>query len=119
MLDKIFAERFAAEWIAAWNSRDLDRVLSHYTDDFEMSSPYIVQVAGEPSGKLKGKKAVSAYWTSALKLIPNLRFELVSTLLGANSITLYYKGHRGMAAEVFIFGPDGKVAAAFAHYAIS
>jgi hypothetical protein len=118
MLDKTFAERFAAEWIAAWNSHDLDRVLSHYVDDFEMSSPYIIQVAGEPSGKLKGKKAVGAYWTKALERIPNLHFELVSTLVGANSITLYYKGHRGMAAEVFIFSSDGKVTAAFAHYAL-
>ena len=118
MLDKTFAERFAAQWIAAWNSHDLDRVLSHYADGFEMSSPIIAQIAGEPSGKLKGKKAVGAYWSSALKLIPDLRFELVSTLLGATSITLYYKGHRGMAAEVFIFGPDEKVAAAFAHYAL-
>ena len=117
MLDKTFAERFAAEWIAAWNSHDLDRVLSHYADDFEMSSPIIAQIAGEPSGKLKGKKAVGAYWTSGLKLIPDLHFELVSTLVGAGSITLYYKGHRGMVAEVFIFGPDGKVTAAFAHYA--
>lgn len=117
MLDKTFAERFATEWIAAWNSHDLDRVLSLYADDFEMSSPIIAQVAGEPSGKLKGKKAVGAYWTSGLKLIPDLHFELVSTLVGAYSITLYYKGHRGMVAEVFIFGPDGQVTAAFAHYA--
>lgn len=118
MLDKTFADHFAAEWINAWNSHDLDRVLSHYADNFEMSSPIIVQVAGEPSGKLKGKKAVGAYWTSALKLVPNLHFELISTLVGAGSITLYYKGHRGMAAEVFIFGPDRKVVEAFAHYAV-
>jgi len=118
MLDKTFAERFATEWIAAWNIHDLDRVLSHYADDFEMSSPIIAQIAGEPSGKLKGKKAVGAYWSSGLKLIPDLHFELVSTLVGASSITLYYKGHRGMVAEVFIFGPDEKVVSAFAHYAL-
>jgi len=117
MLDRVFAEHFAAEWIAAWNSHDLDRVLSHYADDFEMSSPIIVQIAGEPSGKLKGKKAVGAYWAKALARMPNLHFELVTTLVGADSITLYYKGHRGMSAEVLIFGPDKKVAQAFAHYA--
>jgi hypothetical protein len=118
MLDKAFAEHFAAGWIAAWNSHDLDRVLSHYADDFEMSSPIITQIAGEPSGKLKGKKAIGAYWAKALALIPNLHFELVTTLVGAHSITLYYKSHRGMSAEVFIFGPDKKVSAAFAHYAL-
>jgi hypothetical protein len=38
-------------------------------------------------------------------------------LLGAGSITLYYKSQRGMAAEVLVFGPDKKVVEAFAHYA--
>ena len=118
MLDKAFAENFAAEWIAAWNSHDLDRILSHNAGDFEMSSPIIAQIAGEPSGKLKGKEAVGAYWAKALARIPTLHFELVTTLVGVNSITLYYKGHRGMSAEVFIFGPDKKVAASFAHYAL-
>ncbi len=117
MLTKDFAARFATEWIAAWNSHDLPRILSHYTDDFEMSSPVIVQMAGEPSGKLKGKGAVGAYWSKALERMPDLHFELVTTLVGVDSITLYYKGPRGMAAEVFHFGPDGKVVEAFAHYA--
>ncbi|MDO9067004.1 MAG: nuclear transport factor 2 family protein, partial [Deltaproteobacteria bacterium] len=73
---------------------------------------------GEPSGTLKGKKAVGAYWAKALELIPDLRFELIATLTGVNSITLYYKGTKGrLAAEIFHFGPAGKVAKAFAHYA--
>jgi hypothetical protein len=29
VVDAAFAARFAAEWIEAWNSHDLDRVLSH------------------------------------------------------------------------------------------
>ena len=117
MIDKKFAEHFAREWIGSWNSHDLDRVLSHYADDFEMSSPYIIQIVGEPSGRLRGKKAVGAYWAKALQLIPDLRFELVSTLVGVDSITLYYKGARGLAAEVFHFGSEQKVVRAYAHYA--
>lgn len=117
-MDSSFAEHFAADWISAWNSHDLDRILSHYADDFEMSSPVIIQLANEPSGTLKGKAAVRTYWTKALQLIPDLHFELVSTLIGVNSITLYYKGARErLAAEVFHFGPDKKVQKAFAHYA--
>lgn len=117
MLDKTFAAKFASEWIVAWNSHDMARILSHYSEDFEMTSPVIIQIAGEPSGKLKGKKAVGAYWTKALQRMPDLRFELVTTLVGIDSVTLYYKGHRGLSAEVFHFGPDGKVVRAFAHYA--
>lgn len=117
MIDKNFADHFAQDWIDAWNSHDLMRILAHYSDDFEMSSPVIVKVAGEASGTLKGKAAVAAYWAKALTLLPDLRFELVTTLIGVNSITLYYQGAKGMAAEVFHFGPDNKVSRAYVHYA--
>lgn len=111
-----FAERFASDWIAAWNSHDLDRILAHYEDDFEMTSPLIVALVGEPCGKLRGKGAVGAYWAKALHKIPDLHFELLTTLAGVDSVTLYYKGHRGLSAEVLHFGSTGKVRAAFAHY---
>jgi hypothetical protein len=117
-MDTEFAQQFAREWIDAWNNRDIERVLSHYADDFEMNSPYIVQMAGESSGRLTGKAAVGAYWSKALALLPDLHFELISTLVGVNSITLYYKGARDrLAAEVFHFSSDGKVVRVFAHYA--
>ena len=38
MMENGFAERFANVWIAAWNSHDLERILAHYEDEFEMSS---------------------------------------------------------------------------------
>ena len=118
-MDNTFAEHFAADWIAAWNAHDLERILAHYAEDFEMSSPVIVQIAGEASGTLKGKAAVGAYWKKALGLIPDLRFELLSVLVGVHSITLHYKGAKGrLAAEVFHFGADHKVIRAFAHYAV-
>lgn len=103
-IDKAFAERFTADWITYWNTHDLDQILSHYADDFEMSSPVIVQVAGELSGTLRGKAAVSAYWKKALELIPDLQFELLSVFAGVSSITLYYKGARSqLTAKVFHF----------------
>jgi hypothetical protein len=116
-MDKVFAERFAAEWIDSWNRHDLARVLSHYADDFEMSSPVIRQLVGEASGTLRGKSAVRSYWRKALELIPDLHFELISVLAGVTSITLYYKGAHGrLAAEVFHFDAEQRVAKAFAHY---
>lgn len=121
MIDKDFAKKFAAEWIDSWNSHDLARISAHYDDDFEMISPLIVQVVGEPSGRLKGKEKVRDYWEKALKLVPNLKFDLISVLTGVESITLYYysKGTKGrVAAEVLHFGPDGKVVKAFAHYVL-
>jgi len=116
MLTQDFAHKFTNDWIEAWNSHDLDRILAHYTDDFEMSSPVIAQLAGEPSALLKGKEKIRAYWEKALERNRSLSFTLVSTLLGANSITILYKGHRGLSAEVFLFQSDGLVNKAIAHY---
>jgi hypothetical protein len=118
-MDKAFAQDFAADWIASWNAHDLEKVLSHYADDFEMSSPFIVQIAGEPSGLLVGKAAVGAYWSKALQLMPDLHFELISVLSGVHSVTVYYRGGGGrLAAEVFFFDADRKVSKAVAHYGV-
>jgi len=64
-------------------------------------------------------ESFGAKWQSAdigLQSIPNLRFELLAALAGVNSITVYYRGHRGLAAEVLHFSASGKVREAFAHY---
>ena len=119
-MDNIFAEHFANDWIDSWNSHDLQRILSHYADDFEMSSPMIIQLTNEASGKLQGKIAIGNYWAMALQRIPNLHFELIATLVGVNSITLYYSGAEScLSAEVFHFNQQKKVTKVFAHYARS
>ncbi len=116
MISRAFGEEFSKEWIDAWNSHDLVRILSHYSEDFTMSSPYIAQIAGVASGTLTGKAAVRSYWAAALERMPTLKFELVQTLVGVDSVTIYYRGVRGMAAEVFFFGHDHLVIRAAAHY---
>jgi hypothetical protein len=112
-----FAASFAAQWIAAWNAHDLSGVLSHYTDDFEMSSPFIVEIADEPSGCLRGKEKVRGYWQTALKKHPGLHFELLGVFVGANSVVLHYRRNFGQpAAEVLFFNEHGLVYRAAAHY---
>lgn len=117
-MDTEFALRFADDWIAAWNAHDLERILSHYEDDFEMSSPVIKRMTEASSGKLRGKQAVGRYWAAALSQNPDLHFELLHVLIGVASVTAVYSGARGMAAEVFHFNSDGKVVRAFAHYSL-
>jgi ketosteroid isomerase-like protein len=112
-----FAGSFATEWIAAWNAHDLPRVLSHYTDDFEMSSPLIVDIVGEPSGCLRGKQNVRAYWQAALGKNPDLHFELLDVFTGANSVLLHYRSNSAKRmAEVLFFNEQGLVYRAAAHY---
>ncbi|MCW3126065.1 MAG: nuclear transport factor 2 family protein [Bacteroidetes bacterium] len=119
MITKEFAQHFAEEWVASWNAHDLPRVLSHYTEDFEMTSPYIVTVADEPTGTLKGKDKVEAYWSTALKKFTDLHFDLIDVLYSMNSVTIYYHSasKNSKVLEFFLFDSSGKVQKAIAHYA--
>ena len=117
MITREFARQFAKEWIDGWNSHDLKRVLSHYSDDFVMSSPQVSIIVGDESGVLKGKGAIGTYWRRALEQTPDLQFELISFFVGADSLVLYYKSVPGLATEVFFFNTDGEVVKAAANYA--
>ena len=74
MLDREWALEFAREWVDSWNSHCLERILSHYADDFRMSSPLIVARTGLNEGVLQGKDAVARYWRPSLGMEPPLRF---------------------------------------------
>lgn len=115
-MNKEFTKKFTREWVEAWNSHDLDKIMTHYAEDFEMNSPVIKQIMNEPTGILKGKKEIRAYWGKALQMNPTLHFEVIKSYSGANSVVIHYKGHRGLSAEVFIFNEEGKVRSAYAHY---
>lgn len=117
MITRDWAMQFAREWIDSWNAHDLGRILSHYTDDFQMSSPYIVEFMGEPSGTLKGKDRVGAYWRTGLDRLPDLRFELIEVFAGADSVAIHYRGARGkIVVEVLFFDENRKVIRAAANY---
>jgi len=110
-------KKFAQEWIESWNSHDLDRILSHYSDDFEITTPMIKVALNIESGSLKGKASVRRYWEAALKKIPDLKFELIDAAKGIDSIAVYYKSVMNKkATEVMFFNDSGKVIKAIAHY---
>ena len=116
MLNATQAQEFAEHWVNAWNAHDLDAILAHYSEDFEMNSPYVSRVLGIEQDTLRGKIAVGDYWRQALSLYPNLHFKLKHVLHGARSVTLVYEGVAGLAAEVFLFNELGLVVTAHAHY---
>lgn len=119
MLNDDFHEKFASEWIKAWNSHDMERILSHYEDDFEFSSPVLAKLNPASGGRLTGKEGARAYWSKALAILPDLYFEPVTLLKGVGSLVIYYKGVGGkLCAEFFVFGASGKVSSSHAHGAI-
>jgi ketosteroid isomerase-like protein len=82
-------------WVEAWNSRDLERVLTLYADDSEMTSDRIPALGFDASGTLRGKDNLRAYWGKALSMIPNLHFTLIDTYVSPDSIVVFYQNERG------------------------
>lgn len=103
-MDAEFALKFAEEWEAAWNSHDLERIVAHYTDDVVFQSPYIVHRLHEPSGELRGKDALRAYFGSGLQGQQTLQFTLEDVRLSVDTLVINYRNQRGHAiSEVLRF----------------
>ena len=117
MLTRDAALALVDAWDSAWNAHDLETILSHYADDVEFVSPFIVKLLGEPSGTLRGKAALGAYFARALAAYPDLRFEPIAVLTSVDSLVHYYHSVGGLlAAEVMFLDGQGKIARVVAHY---
>jgi hypothetical protein len=94
-MDSAFAQRFAAEWLDAWNARDLERILRHFSDDVVFSSPLALRIVDGSDGVLRGKDQLREYWREGLRRNPDLHFVIVGLYLGVNSIVIHYRNHSG------------------------
>src|SRR6266481_2198339 len=89
------AKEFARRWVAAWNSHDLDDIMSHYDVGVVLSSPVAAKILDDTSGTIDGNAALRNYFKRGLELYPNLRFELLDVMWGLSSIVVCYKNQQG------------------------
>ena len=110
-MTKDFATEFAKAWVGAWNAHDLEKVLSHYSEDFTIESPIAVKLYPQSGGTVVGKSEVRKYWTIGLEKSPNLQFELTDVLVGVNSLALHLfnTASNRKSVEVMSFNSEGKV----------
>lgn len=113
------AMAFAEAWIAAWNAHDVDRVLSHYTDNFDFISPLAQELGFDPNGKVRGKERMREYWSTALKKNPDLKMKLIDVLTGPGSlVVLFESNHVRRAIDVLWFDDAGMIERSSAHRAV-
>lgn len=128
-------EAFARSWLGAFDAQDpdvpagtpspravarrLDAIMAHYAEQVEHSSPTVVRVLGEPSGIVRGKAALRAYFEKALAAAPaDLHYELLRLHVGVDGVTLVYHRTGGkIVAETFHFDKAGLVVRAFVAHA--
>jgi SnoaL-like protein len=111
------AQQFATEWVAAWNSHNLDAILSHYSPDVVLTSPVAAKILNDPSGTVRGKAALQKYFKLGLEAYPNLQFDLQDVMQGLSSVVLCYINQKGTkTAEFMEFDDKGKVVRVVANY---
>jgi len=108
---------FARQWVAAWNSHDLDAIMSHYDADVVLISPVAARILDHPSGTIEGSAALRNYFKRGLELYPNLHFELLDVMCGLSSVVVCYKNQKGTrTAEFMEFGKNRKIVRVVANY---
>ena len=118
-MDAFSAEWIADTWIAAWNARDLDRVLAHYSDDVTLSSEMVRTITGQSDAQVLGKAALREYWRLGLDRFPDLNFRLINAYPGPSSIVLVYHAVSSLVgAEFMRIDGDGKICEVHAHYRV-
>lgn len=107
----------ANHWVEAWNSHDLELILTHYDDAIELTSPVAAQLLGRSDGKVAGKTELRAYFQRGLEAYPDLHFRLEDVLWGLNSVVLYYTNQKGTHSGEFMeLSTSGKVIRVVANY---
>lgn len=98
------------DWIAAWNSRDLERILALYAEDSEMTSDRIQALGFDSGGTLRGKAKLRMYWGKALQLVTGLHFDLIDLFVSPDSVVVFYANERGARiCEYLRVDADGRI----------
>ena len=117
MLTETEARQFAHSWVSAWNSHDLDAILSHYGPEIVLISPAAAKLLNDASGTVAGKEALRSYFKRGLEAYPNLAFELLDVMWGVSSVVLYYVNQKGTKTGEFMeFDANHKVVRVVANY---
>jgi ketosteroid isomerase-like protein len=97
-------ERFAEEWAAAWNRRDVEALLKHFGDDVVFTSPVAAEIDSGSAGVVHGKAALREYWRAALAVVPDLHFDVINVYGGVSALVINYRNQRGdLVCEVLEF----------------
>jgi ketosteroid isomerase-like protein len=116
------AQRYAEQWAADWNRRDLDAVLRHFEDDVVWSSPKAVQAVGVPT--VRGKEALRRYLLAATERAQSLCFTVRRIIWDpeTSELSIVYdreiNGLHDRASEILRFGKSGRVASGEVHYGV-
>lgn len=103
-MESDFAQRFTDEWLDAWNTHDIDAILSHFHDDVVFSSPLAQRIVEGSNGYVRGKDDLRKYWTEGLRRNGDLHFTLEGIYVGVDTLVVNYRNQADRRVnEVLVF----------------
>ncbi len=113
---QLAAQDRGRRWVEAWNSRNLEAILEHYTDDIELCSPRVAERYGVADGWLRGKDRLREYFAMGLEKA-DLHFDTVEVLTGPGTMTVVYRRENGsLVTDCAELASDGRMRRVIATY---
>ncbi|HEY1405803.1 MAG TPA: nuclear transport factor 2 family protein [Spirochaetota bacterium] len=110
------SEAFIKSWTGAWNNRDIEAVMSHFSDDIENSTPLVRSLLGIESGTINGAKTVSTFWKQIMDTYPEMSIRAIKCWYGIGLLSVHWEvitakanGKTKDGNDTFFFNKDHKV----------
>ena len=83
-------QSIAFRWFEAFNTKQLEKLLSLYDDEAEHFSPKLKIRQPETNGLVVGKSAMRAWWQDAFDRLPSLHYKVTSLTANTDRVFMEY-----------------------------
>jgi limonene-1,2-epoxide hydrolase len=86
-------KEIATKWFEAFNTHDLEKLLSLYHQTAKHYSPKLKIRLPETQGLIRGKDALRHWWQDAFDRIPSLNYEVIKLTADEQQVFMEYIRH--------------------------
>ena len=108
-------EKIALKWFEAFNTHDLEKLLSLYSDTAKHYSPKLKTRKPETNGLVTGKDALREWWEDAFERLPTLNYTVTTLTANKDRVFMEYirkvDGEDDMLVAEVIEVKDGVIVA--------
>jgi hypothetical protein len=87
-------------WFEAFNTRNINLLLSLYDDNAQHFSPKLLIALPHTQGFIKGKVAMHVWWQQAFDTIPGLHYQMITLITNPSHIFFEYIRQANDAADL-------------------